>query len=76
MFLAIFRYHKQKVLTNYNKSYVYVMLFTYLNTGTLYNNNFRAQDNGSIDTRSLSNHMCHIFIVRKRLMLVYWDWNR
>jgi hypothetical protein len=64
MFLAIFSYQKQQGQTNFNNSYVYFMLFTYLNTVTLYHNNFKGQDNGSIDIRSLSNHMCHIFIVR------------
>jgi hypothetical protein len=62
-FLAIFSYQKQQGLTNFNNSYVYFMLFTYLKSVTLYNKNVRGQDNGSIDIRSLSNHMCHIFIV-------------
>jgi hypothetical protein len=42
---------------------MYILGFIYLNSVTLYYNNFRGQDNGSIDIRSLSNHMCHIFIV-------------
>jgi hypothetical protein len=70
VFLAIFSYQKQQGLANFNNSYVYVMIFTYLNIVTLYNNNFRGQDNGSIDIRSLSNYMGHIFIVRKHLMMV------
>jgi hypothetical protein len=70
MFLAICSYQKQQGLTNFKNSYVYFTLFTYLNTVTLYNNNFRGQDNGSIDIRSLSNHMCHLYIVRKNLMMV------
>jgi hypothetical protein len=70
MFLTIFSYQKDQGLTNFNNSYIYFVLFTYLNTLTLSYNNFGGQDNGSIDICSLSNHVRHTFIVRKHLMKV------